>query len=75
MNPLDDNDGKFHIFKESRTLMAAYFVAKLLETMPDADCDERSLLAWEQADSLLALRRRERDRVLALCHRDGEPRT
>lgn len=64
MNPFDDTDGKFHVIKESRTLMAAFFVYKLLDTMPDADCDERSAVAWEQADSLLALRRRERDRVL-----------
>lgn len=73
-SPFEDDNGKFHILKESRTLMAAFFVMKLLDTMPDADCDERSALAWEQADSLLALRRRERDRVLTECHRDAERR-
>lgn len=57
---------RFHVFNESRTLIAAYLLSTIMELYPHETADARAERALEQSNALLAARRRARDRILRL---------
>lgn len=56
--------GKFHVLKESFSLIGTLFCAKLLETEPELSVEERAELALDQAEAFLAERKRRREAIL-----------
>jgi len=61
---LPEHDERFHVFNESRSLIAAYLLPKLMELYPSQSCDFRAELALEQSNAFLAARKRAREKFL-----------